>query len=93
VQRLRATALLHRVLESSAAKTPQKGEALFALGQAYQRLNYPLFFRFGELYFKACIKEVPKTSTARQCYEALQAAVRESGGNEVELLQLRKQVF
>jgi hypothetical protein len=93
VQELRATVLLHRVIESAQANETQKGEALYSLGQAYLALDYPLYFRFGDLYFKTCIQERSHSPLAQRCYSALQESVRKNGGDEVELLQLRKQVF
>ncbi|RZA08591.1 MAG: hypothetical protein EOP11_04375, partial [Proteobacteria bacterium] len=39
VRRLRASALLHKVLETPGPASAEKGEALYLLGQVYQRLN------------------------------------------------------
>jgi hypothetical protein len=102
VRRLRASALLHRALESG-SKSPAKGEALYYLGQIYHRVSSHFFFRFGEMYLKACVQEYPKTSVARDCYGALEQAVREgytgSGGvdvpddEEIELIKLRRLAY
>ncbi len=103
VRRLRASALLHRALESPGAKSPAKGEALYLLGQIYHRIDSSLFFRFGEMYLKACVREYPKTAIARSCYVALEQSVSEgytgSGGTDVpedeqvELLTLKRLAF
>ncbi len=97
VHRLRATVLLHQILEGPGARTPIKGEALYALGQLYQQMGYQLFFRFGEMYLKTCITEYPKTNTAQACYGALEKAVmgRYAGGSEdeVELVKLKRLAF
>lgn len=86
VSRLRASAELHEVLESG-AKPAQKGEALYLLGRIYQRVNHQLFFRYGELYLKACVQEHSKTPIAAKCYGALERAVMEgytgSAGTEI----------
>lgn len=103
VRRLRASVLLHKILESSSGKSPAKGEAIFYLGQIYHRISSNLFFRFGELYLKTCISEYPKTSTARKCYEGLERALSEgysgSGGTNIpddesiELARLRRLAY
>jgi hypothetical protein len=100
VRRLRASTLLQKVLESPGGKSPLKAEALLYLGQIYPRLSSNLFFRFGEMYLKACITEYPKTAMARSCYVALELNVTEgysgSAGTDipedeqVELLRLKR---
>jgi hypothetical protein len=103
VRRLRASALLHRVLESPGEKSPAKATALLYLGQIYPRISSNLFFRFGDMYLKACITDYPKTSTARACYVALELNVTEgftgSAGTDipedeqVELLRLKRLAY
>jgi len=103
VRRLRASALLHRALELTAGPSPSKGQALHLLGQIYHRINHHLFFRFGEMYLKACIHEYKKTKTAQGCFQSLEQAVTEgftgSAGtsipteDEVELMQLRRLAY
>ncbi|MGZ3651299.1 MAG: hypothetical protein ACXWR1_08770 [Bdellovibrionota bacterium] len=100
VRRLRASALFHKVLESPGDRSPMKAEALLYLGQIYPRLSSNLFFRFGDMYLKACITEYPKTSVARSCYVALEMSVTEgytgSAGTDipdeeqVELMRLKR---
>lgn len=103
VRRLRASALLHAVLESPGEKSPAKAEALLYLGQIYPRISSNIFFRFGEMYLKACIQDYKKTATARSCYVALELLVTEgfsgSGGTnipedeEAELLRLKRLAY
>lgn len=103
IRRLRATAILHRVLEAPGDKSPVKGEALLLLGQIYHRVAYQLFFRFGEMYLESCITDYKKTKVARDCYGALEQMVTEgySGSSgtsipedeEVELEQLKRMAF
>lgn len=103
VRRLRASALLHRLLEVPGGPSPLKAQATLLLGQIYQRISYNLFFRFGEMYLKACVREYKKTKVARDCYDALEQAVSEgytgsSGTNipeeaQVELFQLKRLAY
>jgi len=103
IRRLRASTLLHKVLETPGEKSPAKGEALLYLGQIYNRVASNLFFRFGEMYLKTCIQEYKKTSTARSCYVALEQAVSDgytgSAGThipedeEVELFRLKRLAY
>ncbi len=103
VRRLRATALLHQVLEAPGGKSPAKAEALLYLGQIYPRLSSNIFFRFGEMYLKACIQDYPKTASARSCYVALELLVTEgftgsAGTNipedeQVELFRLKRLAY
>lgn len=103
IRRLRASALLHRVLESPGANSPSKGEALLYLGQIYHRVAYQLFFRFGDMYLKTCVMEYKKSKAGRDCYGALEQIVTEgySGSSgtsipeeeELELIQLKRMVF
>ena len=102
IRRLRASALLHHVLETPGS-SPAKGEALLYLGQIYHRIASSLFFRFGEMYLKACVQEYPKTKVAQNCYTALEQAVIEgysgsAGTNlpedeQMELLKLKRLAF
>jgi hypothetical protein len=103
IRRLRASSILHRVLESSGGPSPAKGEALLLLGQIYHRVNHHLFFRFGEMYLKACVQEYKKTRVAGDCYNALEQMITEgftgSSGTkipddeEVELMKLKRLAF
>ncbi|MGZ3694272.1 MAG: hypothetical protein ACXWQO_08730 [Bdellovibrionota bacterium] len=103
VRRLRAASLLQQLLESPGGFSPMKGEALLYLGQIYSRISSNLFFRFGEMYLKACITGYPKTQISRSCYVALESVVTEgysgSGGTnipddeQIELMRLKKLAY
>jgi hypothetical protein len=103
IRRLRASALLNRLLEMPGGASADKGQALYLLGQIYHRINHQLFFRFGEMYLKACIRGYPKTKTAQSCYRALEQDVTEgytgSGGTSIpdderaELAKLKGQAY
>jgi cytochrome c553 len=103
VRRLHASSILHRVLEAPGDRSPMKAEALLYLGQIYPRLSSDLFFRFGDMYLKACISDYPKTSGARACYVALEFSVTEgySGtagtdipeDEQVELMRLKRLAY
>jgi hypothetical protein len=100
VRRLRASALFHRVLEAPGDKSPSKAIALLYLGQIYPRISSSMFFRFGEMYLKACITEYPKSSSAKACYVALEFTTAEgfsgSAGTsipddeQIELMRLKR---
>jgi hypothetical protein len=104
IRRLRATALLHGALEAPGdAHSPPKGEALYLLGRIYQRLNHQFFFRFGEMYLRACVEEYKQSAIAQRCFGSLEQAVKEgytgSGGTSIpaeesqELDRLKKIAF
>ncbi len=103
VRRLRASALFHRVLESPGEKSPAKAEALLYLGQIYPKISSNLFFRFGEMYLKACVQDYQKTATARACYVALELLVTEGftgsagtnipAADEAELIRLKRLAY
>lgn len=103
VRRLRAANLLQLALESPGTRSPRKAQALLLLGQIYARVSSGLFFRFGEMYLKACITDYPKTSEARACYVALEGLVMEgysgSAGTsvpedeQVELMRLKRLAY
>lgn len=68
VSMLRASALLHRALESEKLSDKERAEALYLLGLAYSKL--PLFFinELPEIYFELSIREFPNTSYARNAF-------------------------
>lgn len=92
VRWLRASTLLYRILEAP-GMTVEKGEALLSLGRIFQKIKYQSFYRLGEMHFKACIREFPKTKSSRLCYEALEQAFFEryagEAAEEVELIKLK----
>lgn len=100
IRELRASALLHTVLEAPGETSPLKAEALLYLGKIYESLDFPLYYRFGDMYLKGCIADYAKTKAAHDCYEALAGFVkrraRGAGGasiEEAELFQWRKQAY
>ncbi|MGZ3659093.1 MAG: hypothetical protein ACXVCI_11820 [Bdellovibrionota bacterium] len=93
IRRLRASALLHAVLESPGETSPLKAEALQALGNIYEVMDMPLYTGFGDMYLKACISDYKKSKTAEQCYQMLESFVRKRTGPkapEIEEGELRK---
>lgn len=68
VELLRATSLLHKMLEDKTTKE-DKGRALYLLGLAYSRL--PLFFlpELPEMFLEQAIREVPGSDDARRAYK------------------------
>jgi hypothetical protein len=85
------------------APLPPRGRRSIFSGQIYHRIDHHLFFRFGEMYLKACVHEYKKSKTAQSCYQALEQAVIEgytgSAGTsipteeEVELIQLKRLAY
>ncbi|MGZ3696324.1 MAG: hypothetical protein ACXWQO_20345 [Bdellovibrionota bacterium] len=97
IARLRASSLLHQILEMPGDQSALKAETLYALGRIYDAMDYQLLFRFGEMYLKACISEYAKTPAAQKCFGALETAVkaRVSGDSqdEIDLAKLKKLAF
>lgn len=70
---LRASALLHELLENS--KFPLYSDVLEYSGAAAEGLgDYDL----GQYYYEACIKEVPHTPMAERCFVKLYNSLRET---------------
>lgn len=76
IRALRASTLLSAVLEAPGETSPNKAEALLELGNVYDGLDFPLFYRFGDMYLKTCVSEYQKTAAAQKCYDALDAFVK-----------------
>lgn len=103
IRGLRASALLHSVLEAPGEASPLKAEALLRLGGIYEALNFPLYYRFGDMYLKACVSDYKKTKAAQDCYDALDGFVKgrvrhgasEGTANieEAELLRWKKLAY
>lgn len=69
VELLRATALLHGLLEQNGnLSTQERAKALYLLGLSYAKL--PLFAadELSNFFFEQCIRENPDSKTARRCY-------------------------
>ncbi len=86
VELLRATALLHKMLEDESSKT-RRGHALYLLGLTYSRL--PLFFldELPELLLEQAIREIPGSEDARLAYklytEVVSLGFTGSAGTEI----------
>lgn len=100
IRQLRASSQLHSVLEAPGGPSPIKAEALLRLGKIYASLDFPLYYRFGDMYLKACIMEYKQTKEAQDCYKALEQVVKSRIGQgsqngaanmeEVELFRWKK---
>lgn len=103
IRSLRASALLHTVLEAPGETSPRKAEALLELGKIYETLDLPIYYRFGDMYLKACISDYKKSKAAENCYQALDSFVKQrirfgSEGSaasleEAELLNWKKLAY
>lgn len=84
IRDLQASSLLHEVLESPGESTSLKAEALLELGKIYEALDFPLYYRYGDMYLKGCVQEYQKTKAGRRCYRALAAAVKKRAKRSVD---------
>lgn len=69
VELLRATAMLHKLLDRNNSLTPlEYQEVLYLLGLAYSEL--PFFFdsEYAEMFLEQCIREYPGTDYAKRSY-------------------------
>ena len=69
VELLRATAMLHELLEEEVeGNSPDRARILYLLGLSYSRL--PLYFvnELPDFFLELCIRENPGQKVARQCY-------------------------
>lgn len=69
VELLRATAMLHTLLEQDGdTQNPERGRTLYLLGLSYSRL--PLYFvnELPDFFLELCIRENPATKVAKDCY-------------------------
>lgn len=72
VELLRATALLHRLLEEEPEnRNPDRGRILYLLGLSYSKM--PLYFvnELPEFFLELCVRENPGQTVARKCYRLL----------------------
>lgn len=99
IRELRAASLLSTVLEGPGETSPMKAEALLSLGKVYESLQFPLYYRFGDMYLKACIADYKKTKEAQRCYDALDEIVKGRVGKdaasmeEADLLRWKKLAY
>jgi len=74
IQYLRASGSAHDLLRVT--KKPQvKAEALRTAGIAYEVLANPVFWPMHELYYKACVRELPHSKLAQDCYQHFEQSV------------------
>lgn len=69
VDLLRASALLHSALDSTAMDPSSKPEALYLLGVIYKRLPALFTAELPESFLEQCIREFPGTDYAKQSYK------------------------
>jgi len=67
VDYLRASSLLHDSLMNPKNKTT-KAESLYLLGVVYELLGDSGFWELPDVYFEACVRELPNSNTAKSCY-------------------------
>lgn len=83
VRTLKATALLHQVLETELT-VDMRRQATFLLALAYQHVPIPSMEVFRQLYLEQCIREFPGTEEAKKSYILLETYLEEqssgSGG-------------
>lgn len=65
---LRAVGYAQEALAKNPANV-DKARAFYVLGAANSVLADPLLWDLDEVYFESCIREVPHTPTARQCFD------------------------
>ena len=87
VELLRATGILHRVLENESVSNSDHQKALYLLGLAYSKI--PQFFinELPEVYLEQIIRTYPGTEAAADSYELYEDIILEgftgSGGTNV----------
>lgn len=74
VQYLRASGVAHDLLRQ--AKSPKvKAEGLLSVGTAYEVMSNPVLWPIHELYYEACVREVPHSKLAMSCYQRYEQSV------------------
>lgn len=74
VEYLRATSLLHQGMKLL-KKPEDQARALFLLGNAYEVLDELGSWNLHETYYEACLFKLPKSQTAKNCYNRLEASL------------------
>jgi hypothetical protein len=95
---LRATGILHRLLEEpSALSKGERGHALYLLGLSYSELPFFFINELPELFLEQSVREVPGTQTAQKAFrryrEVVTLAFTGSGGTRIPdevLLKLKE---
>ncbi len=74
VQFLRASAVAHDLLRQE--KNPKvRAEGLLAIGNVTEVMGNYLMWPLQDSYYEACIREVPHSTLAQQCYEQYEQSV------------------
>jgi len=74
VQYLRASGAAHDLMR--ATKNPKLiAEALLTAGTAYEALANPVFWPMHELYFEACVRQLPHSPTSQDCFNRYEQSV------------------
>lgn len=71
---LRASSLLHDILESPATKQ-EMAQALYTAGLVAERLKDINLWTLHEAYYESCIKTLPRSQLAKKCYLRYEAVV------------------
>ena len=70
IEYLRATMLLHDFLKDNPAAS-DRAEAEYSIGQAYSVLRDLGFWDLHEIYYEACVRDLPHSKRAESCFEKL----------------------
>ncbi|MFZ4405212.1 MAG: hypothetical protein ACOYOK_14015 [Pseudobdellovibrionaceae bacterium] len=73
---LRASALVHQLLDQS-SQPQEKAELLLLAGESYEVLGNLQFTDLNEEFYEACIKQLPHSKIAVQCYNKLEQNIYE----------------
>ncbi|NJL25185.1 MAG: hypothetical protein HC902_08415 [Calothrix sp. SM1_5_4] len=76
VENLRASALLHEVLEDP--KAPEYAEAMLYAGLVEQNLRELNMGQLDQYYFESCIRQMPHSDLSERCFASLETAVHEA---------------
>ena len=88
VELLRATAILHRLLDNMTQENKvNRGRVLYLLGLAYSELPFFFINELPEMFLEQCIRENPGTDDAKRAYllykEIVNVAYTGSGGTRL----------
>lgn len=69
IQFLRTSGAAHEVLR--VARDPKTvAEALMVAGKSYESLSNPLFWPMEEFFYEACVRQLPHSNLAQECYSS-----------------------
>ncbi len=72
VELLRATSMLHALLQNATLPKEERGHVTYLLGKAYSNLPQMLAHELPGQFLQECIREYPGTKDARRCYNLYQ---------------------